>query len=283
MGLVWNDGQNARTDHLHVVTDYVSPAYLVLRSNNDGEFDFDSITYLDDGFYYGSLYYGQIVIYGLRGTQVATQNYSIHSQSPRKLLVGHAFDTVDEVRIRVYDPADPTFSFTPAMGLFDDITLLRSPTTPSPPSTLIWRTYHASNYSNGILGYDAATDRSGKIVDADPNPYDSFLSPLAQVGDYLYTIVVGPENTYQLVRYDGINLEVLSDQLFQAIGEVTAYGDDVVFRGTLDNSTYTLYLYDTAAGTVSLLDGPSPAIRPIPQSPIVIGSDLLFFWRAQWE
>ena len=136
LGLVWNDTRYAGINSLRVASDYTSPTYLALRANNGSAFDFDSLTYFDEGALNGYTYYAQIAIYGFKdGSQVATQRYSVHLQSPQKLLLGSAFNDVDEVRMRVYDPADPNFSYTPTMGLFDDLTFLAVPTPPTSTPT----------------------------------------------------------------------------------------------------------------------------------------------------
>src|SRR5690606_39028597 len=120
--MIWNDSQSGGTNSLLLVsTDYVAPKYLVFRSASGHTFNLDGFTYWDDGALNGAIYYGNIAVYGYRdGVQVTSEIHSVQMEFPAPILLSDDFNEVDEVRLQVYDPQDPTAEYTPTTGLFDN-------------------------------------------------------------------------------------------------------------------------------------------------------------------
>ncbi|GAB3508573.1 hypothetical protein GCM10027442_15000 [Emticicia fontis] len=147
-GLVWNDAQYGGINSLSIVSNYTSPKYLAFKTASGKKINFESFTYWDDGsFYGGGPYFGNIYVVGYKdGVQVAYAKLPVHLNSPKPILLNADFRDLDEVRLRVYDPADPYFLYTPVFGVFDNLVFTEA-TTVLPP-TISSASYDASG---GIL------------------------------------------------------------------------------------------------------------------------------------
>ena len=182
-GFVWNDQQYGGVDSIRVISNYTSPASIAFASANGGNFDFDSFAIWDDGILNGAPYYAQLSILGFRDeVKVAEQIVAISLLGPARILLNSEFDEVDEVRMRYYDPIDPTTIYPYFWGVLDDLTFLQSAADVTAPTisslvrqspatattasdSLVWRITFSENVTQ-VSADDFTISGSSAVVSA---------------------------------------------------------------------------------------------------------------------
>ncbi|SFI17485.1 DUF5050 domain-containing protein, partial [Parapedobacter indicus] len=258
-GMMWNDSQSGGINSLAVLSgDYVNPKYLAFRAADGKTFDLDGFTYWDDGALNGAIYYGNIAVYGYRdNVQVASEIHSVQMEFPSPILLGDDFNEVDEVRLQVYDPQDPTIEYTPTTGLFDnfmfDLGGSPEPVVISPTDGILYVSKGATGNGSGDSWENAIPELADALkwareqwgddgADAgwdQANPLQIWVTegvykPLYDAADGEYTADGGRDNAFVLVPFV---------QLFGGFsGTETVRSDrdwknnETILSGDLDNS-----------------------------------------------